>query len=99
MNKAPTKKQRLRWGKIADLGCIIQILTHTQQCQGDTTIHHCGTGGGGRKNHDKVIGLCWRHHIGDLGIDGKRMSKGAWQELYRSEEYLLHKTAKLLGEI
>lgn len=85
MTKAPTKAQRKRWDKIAQLGCIVT----SSHCMGRITIHHCGTGAGGRKDHDKVIPLCVEHHLGSLGIDGQRMSKREWQRRYGSEEELL----------
>lgn len=57
---------------------------------GRITIHHCGTGAGGRKDHDKVLPLCHEHHQGELGIDGKRMfTKRTWQERYGSEDSLM----------
>lgn len=80
---------------IAELGCIVGPSTH---CAGRTTIHHCGTGAGGRKDHDKVIGLCWGHHLGPEGIDGQRMSKRAWQAKYGQETALLEKTNGLLNK-
>lgn len=96
MAKAPTVAQRRRWSAIAELGCIVAGLT---PCEGRLTIHHCGTGGGGRKNHDKVIGLCWGHHLGPQGIDGKRISKRQWQYEYYTETVLLEMTELNLKEI
>lgn len=61
------------------------------------TVHHCFTGGGGRKDHTKTICLCWGHHLGPEGIDGQRMSKRQWQEKYGSEESLLAKTDQHLA--
>jgi len=90
--KPPTAKQRKLWDRIVSLGCILQLGS----CWGRITIHHCGTGGGGRKDHDKVIPLCWAHHLGPLGIDGKAMSKRAWQERYGTETILLETTQSLL---
>lgn len=90
--KPPTAAQKRRWDKIVELGCIVS----KDACAGRTTIHHCFTGGGGRKDHDKTIPLCWEHHLGAEGIDGKRMSKRSWQEKYGSEWLLLLKTNNLL---
>lgn len=81
-----TRQERLRWDLIRALGCIVAGST---PCEGAITIHHCCTGAGGRKDHAKVIPLCWGHHLGAQGIDGKRMSKRAWQDKYGSEEKLL----------
>lgn len=89
--KQPTKKQRERWSKIAELGCII--------CGGQAELHHCGTGFGGRKNHDYVIPLCYEHHRGAYGIDGRqKLSKKQWQKIHGSERSLHEKVKQLLGE-
>ena len=79
---------------MAKAGCIVAGST---PCEGRITIHHCGTGAGGRKDHKKVIPLCWGHHQGPQGIDGKRMSKRAWQEIYGSEEKLLKRLMRRLA--
>lgn len=84
----PTKKQRERWSKIASLGCII--------CASPDEIHHCFTGAGGRKNHDKVIPLCPEHHRGKNGIDGRHLSKRQWQDIYGSEQELLDRINRLV---
>ena len=86
----PTKAQRARWSRIAEFGCMI--------CGSPAEIHHCFTGGGGRKNHDKVIPLCPEHHRGAQGIDGRHfgMSKKKWQTIYGTEQELLDKLNSLL---
>lgn len=91
--KAPTKAQRKRWDEISLLGCVVGP---SSTCRGRTTIHHCGTGAGGRKNHDKVIPLCWEHHLGDEGIDGGKISKRQWQAKYGSEVSLMVKVQDVL---
>lgn len=92
MAKAPTTAQRQRWGRIAQFGCILRGML----CYGPTEIHHCGTGAGGRKDHDKVLPLCFNHHRGRLGIDGKmKFSKRSWQEKYGTEQELMDKLAKM----
>ncbi len=68
-------------------------------CEGRVTIHHCCTGGGGRKNHDKVIGICWNHHLGAAGIDGGVISKRRWQQVHGTEESLMEKTERKLDEM
>lgn len=88
-NKRPTAAQRRMWNQIAALGCIL--------CGRPAEIHHCGTGGGGRKNHDYVIPLCPEHHRGVDGIDGGTMSKRNWQQVYGSERELHEKTLKMLA--
>jgi len=81
--------ERRMWAQIIDLGCIVGPSVH---CRGRMTIHHCGTGAGGRKDHTKVICLCEGHHLGPEGIDGQRLSKRQWQEKYGSEVSLMVKT-------
>lgn len=94
-NKQPTAKQRKRWERIRELGCSV----NNYECEPRViTIHHCFTGQGGRKDHDKVIGLCYNHHISkDYGIDGRgRYSKITWQEHYGTEQYFLDKLEQKL---
>lgn len=91
-SRLPTREERQRWGKMAALGCIVAECN----CSGRITIHHCGTGGGGRKDHGKVIPLCEFHHQGAEGIDGKRMSKREWQEKYGTEADLMAEVERLL---
>lgn len=86
MAKQPTKAQQRRWTEIRLLGCII--------CEGIAEIHHCFTGGGGRKNHDHVIGLCNRHHTGKDGIH--TLSRKIWEPIYGTEQELIDKTNKLI---
>lgn len=86
MANTPTREQRARWEEIRALGCVV--------CGGwYPEIHHIETGGGGRKNHDRVIPLCANHHTGPAGIHQRR--KG-WQEIYGTEAELLEKTNQLL---
>lgn len=90
MAKAPTAAQRRQWSKVAELGCLV--------CGATATIHHLYTGGGGRKNHDKVAPLCWAHHIGPEGIDGRVMSKKQWQQKYFTEHEMEAMVRVMLGE-
>ena len=84
---------RRYWKAVAAVGCIVKGST---PCEGRITIHHCGTGAGGRKDHMKVIPLCWMHHLGPHGIDGKRMSKREWQDKYGTEIVLLKRLERYL---
>lgn len=87
MSKAPTKAQRERWSELAERGCVI--------CGAyDTEIHHATTGGGGRKDHDKVLPLCYDHHRGSHGIH--TLGRKAWAKLYGTEQELLDKLALIL---
>lgn len=90
--KPPTAAQRRRWDRISKLGCIVA----SSHCMGRITIHHCGTGAGGRKDHDKVLPLCHEHHQGHLGIDGKRaFTKRSWQDRYGSEDQLMEQLKQM----
>lgn len=81
----PTKQDRIYWEVVRSLGCIVGPIG----CYGRITIHHCGTGMGRQKDHKKIAGLCWGHHLGPQGIDGKCLSKRDWQVKYGTEEQLL----------
>jgi len=95
MAKAPTKKQRTRWNRLTALGCITCLLLgHHDTPAG---IHHCDTGAGGRKDHDKVLPLCHYHHQGDQGLH--TLSRPVWEPLYGTEQYLMAYVAWLLGEL
>lgn len=74
----PTKKQYEIFAKLAESGCIV--------CGNHANIHHCGTGMGGRKDHNFVIPLCYFHHQGEQGIH--KIGRKAWQELYGTEREL-----------
>lgn len=65
------------------------------------SIHHCGTGGGGRKNHDYVIPLCHYHHQGAMGIDRREYGASEevidWEGLFGTERELFEKAMSLLN--
>lgn len=90
--------QRKRYEAIVNIGCIVGKVVSELGCSGRITIHHCFTGAGGRKDHASTIPLCWEHHLGKSGIDGKSISKRAWQAKYTSEGVLLAATELLLRE-
>lgn len=89
MSKAPTAAQRSAWSYIVELGCIVQ------GCDNPPAIHHCHTGAGGRKNHDKVIPLCHYHHQGERGIH--TLGRRVWARHYGTEEQLMRRVDELLG--
>lgn len=89
MKRVATKKHRERWGSISNLGCAVCGYPLAE-------IHHCFTGGGGRKNHDHTIGLCYNHHRGKEGIH--TIGRKTWQAKYGSEQDLLDKINLILGE-
>lgn len=97
--KVPTASERRRWSAIVALGCIVGLLSGKHGCKGHPTVHHCGTGAGGRKKHWFTICLCWGHHQGEEGIDGKQnFTKRNWQDNYGTETFLFDKTERLLKE-
>lgn len=75
----PTKAQRERWERIRAHGCVI--------CGVIAEIHHCFTGAGGRKDHDKVIPLCHYHHRGGAGIHS--IGRREWQRIFGTEQYFI----------
>jgi len=75
---------------VAQLPCVVCGIR-------PVTVHHCMTGIGRRKDHLKTISLCWMHHLGPEGIDGKQMGKRVWEAKYGSEKVLLEKVNKLLA--
>lgn len=83
--------ERAHWGEIIALGCIVGPGTH---CQGKLCVHHCDTGAGGRKDHTKVICLCWGHHQGPHGIH--TIGRKLWQQKHGTEIGLMVKTQDLL---
>jgi hypothetical protein len=92
MSKAPTAEQKRRWNKIAQIPCLA--------CGAwPVTLHHCGIGGGGRKNHDRVVPLCAACHLGPWGIDGRqKISKKQWQEKHMTEAEMEARVRVLLLE-
>lgn len=66
-------------------------------CTAPSTIHHCGTYMGGGKDHMNILPLCEKHHLfGSDAIDGKIISKRAWEKRFGTEEELLEKVKLLL---
>ena len=89
MSQAPTKAQRARWEQIVGYGCMI--------CRNHAAIHHALTGGGGRKDHDKVLPLCYYHHQGKAGIH--TLSRRVWEQRFgATEAELLEVIKTYLGE-
>lgn len=80
--------------RVAALPCMAKGCGRTAP----STIHHCGTYMGGGRDHLRAIPLCWPHHLGPEGIDGKRLSKRQWQQKYGTETALLQQTEAMLAE-
>lgn len=83
--KPPTAAQRRRWERIAAYGCMI--------CGRQPHIHHALTGGGGRKDHDQVLPLCYLHHQGKEGIH--TMSRRKWEQHFGVTETELLQQIKI----
>ena len=82
----PTVAERKHWEAVRALGCM------ARGCGKSTPeIHHTGTGGGGRKDHMKVIGLCHHHHRGEQGIH--TLSRRVWESIYGTEKEHLERIA------
>lgn len=81
-----TKAERAHMAKVRDLNCIL--------CGGIAAVHHCETGRGGRKNHMKVLPLCYAHHQGWDGIH--TLGRKAWQAKHGTEQELMQKVAGLI---
>lgn len=88
-----TNEDKHHMARVSNLGCI------ARKCNAlpPSTVHHCGTYMGGGRDHRKVIPLCWLHHLGPEGIDGKRMSKREWEQKYGTEEELLAKVKLIIS--
>jgi Recombination enhancement, RecA-dependent nuclease len=86
-----TAEEKRHMNRVASLGCIL--------CGAEATIHHCGTYMGGGRNHKRVIPLCWDHHLGPEGIEGKRMGKRVWEMKYGTEEELFARTVAKLKKL
>ncbi len=93
--KNPTAAEKRHMSRVASLGCI----ACRNQGDGETpaSVHHALTGGGGRRNHMKVLPLCHYHHQGEGGIH--TLSRNRWQEIHGTEEELLEQVAFELAEI
>lgn len=90
-----TRAERVRFGKLAELGCV---LCHHLGTPGTSAeIHHLrdGQGMGQRAPSDLTIPLCHIHHRSDRGFHG--MGKRAFEAAYGvSERDLLEITNKFL---
>jgi len=91
-----TAEEKRHMDKVRALPCIVK----NHECEGHTTLHHCGTGAGGRKYHMEVLPLCIEHHLGRRGINSLTgaMSRREWESIYGTEKELLEKLNRILGE-
>lgn len=81
----PTKSQSEKWDRLREMGCV--VCRNTGLGPTPPAIHHCHTGAGGRKDHDKVIAICHYHHQGKEGIH--TIGRGPWEAKYGTEQQLM----------
>lgn len=87
----PTLEEKRYHAKVRELGCIVHL------CGAPAAVHHAETGAGGRKDHMKVLPLCYHHHQGDQGIH--TLGRRRWQAIYGTEQELMAKVAEELGMV
>lgn len=91
-----TRADRIRFGKLAEMGCI--LCRHLGTPGTPPEIHHLrdGQGMSQRAPHDRTIPLCAYHHRSKEGYHG--MGKRGFEATYGvSELDLLAMTDKLLS--
>ena len=96
MVKAATKKDKERYQKLADLGCIVCLLWEGAQTPPE--IHHPygRTGDGNQKTYP----LCHKHH--NSGKDTEHYTsrhpfKARFEERYETDAELLERTNRLIN--
>ena len=62
-----TKTEREHMDGTASLGCVQCLFDGTEGTPAE--LHHCGTYGGGSRDHMKIAPLCPEHHRFKLAID------------------------------
>jgi hypothetical protein len=89
-----TKSERIRNGKIAELGC--SLCRHQGNAGSPAELHHIRRAG--KRGDSPVIPLCTYHHRGSNtsihGMGRKRFER----EYFVTEEELLQVTLELIGE-
>jgi len=97
MTKKATKEFRSR---IAELGCIVDVEVDgcVRMCGSPPHLHHV-TNGTMSKKGDKLLPLCPIHHQhGGFGV-AFHAGKETWEKKFGTQEELLIKRDKLLGEL
>lgn len=80
MSKPATAAQRRRMGLVAALGCVI--------CKSPAIIHHVKRFGGNR-DHNAIIPLCPKHHLGHGEGISIHDGRESWEKEHGQElEYL-----------
>ena len=67
MANSPTAKQLRKWNELVAQGCIACRIDGRGYVP--ATIHHCGPTCG-KRDHDRVIGLCAEHHLYQFAVEG-----------------------------
>lgn len=95
--RKPTAAEHKHMQAVAELGCIVCRLHH--HTYSPACIHHVD-GKTKPGAHFKVLGLCYLHHQGGNDCEeytSRHPYKKRFEERYGTEEYLMQKTAELLG--
>lgn len=93
----PTRKQKLYWNRLAELGCCVCRYHCGNPNNTHISIHHIIVNG--KKDHDNVLPLCAEHH--QTGGEGVAIHpfKRKWELLYGTQAQLKEAYDKLLEDI
>jgi len=91
--KPMTKSQKEHAGKVADLGCIVCYNLRWPETPAE--IHHLN-GGFITRSHEKIIGLCPRHHRNGGYEVAIHAGRKAWEKRYGTQQELLIQVEELL---
>lgn len=94
----PTKTEKLRFEKLARIGCILCKQHGIKTNDTPTEIHHIRRFGGKRENAP-TIGLCAYHHrLGDTAVHS--LGHKGFEKYWGFSEYdLLEKTEEILNDL
>ena len=82
-----TKAEREHMARVKEMPCII--------CGNwPVDVHHAETKMGLRKDHMRVLPLCYLHHRGELGIG--TLGRKAWEKRFGTQRELLDKLERML---
>ena len=76
-----TKAEKKHKEKAASLGCALCVRLHGPHNPAEVELHHLRTGGWGKGDYRTLIGLCYEHHRGQMGVHG--MGTKAFERHYR----------------
>ena len=98
MIKAKTKAEAAHMAAVSELGCIACIVTGIIDSPAECHHVRFKAGASQRSSHMDIIGLCPPHHrTGGYGV-AFHAGKIAFEQKFGTEEELLERTNKLLGE-